>query len=760
MSGTAVDINDSDSESEQLSHEEEASKAEDWSVGSFSKAEEQVESEDMGLEKPRQRVLTANRNFLIAVVAMYTASHYIDTLITHDVIGYGPSEPIWHETTFPVEWDTLPVKKLDRAGELEYELPIVMLPEWYQDMYDKTLETSGVDPQFFDLKLKITQPAIVVEVAGVADVRQIGILQVKIRFYKPYLWGVQSANLSLTTLLEEAGNPGAKMYTKTENTLSGDPMWEDQPTKIDTFNMNLGSPLRGRINQDTQRPELYLTTGREDGRPPTWEWLWIFVGVQVFGMGFMCLAAIVLSKFAWDAQVEEHGDVRLSVTQDDPKADMYRMKWPLWVTIISVIFRLEAMPELSESLKSKKEYWTLIALMTTGCVVNILPSFLLQLHFAQGSGAGPSLGIILSLMIKMGAFLGTTVLWERSNAFTATSVAVKLSWEAHTSLTWQRIAAWRFAGIMSRLLPIAVLMTMYSEVAAGYVVVFDAVVLAIMIAHTGLRQRCMLGNERCTCGNFLFFYITRLPSLLFFYNDSYTGRSYENSIIHPLLYLCYRAISLGGTTYVWWYGQQIVWGSGGAIPRPMNATVNWTQHEGREWLSNKYNETMPISLLLGDPLSGFPTMVASALFFVIYAIIFIDIFKRAGIYYNLPPARRRGICFCYNCILDQCFRRLCGLCGGVQAIPPPPPKSKFHGHKMDAVAIEESRPKASLMLKRLRANMANQEGGKDSYNKYRMRSDDELTSVYTEETGEGSEFSGSASGSASSGQMEDEEVLY
>ena len=79
---------------------------------------------------------------------------------------------------------------------------------------------------------------------------------------------------------------------------------------------------------------------------------------------------------------------------------------------------------------------------------------------------------------------------------------------------------------------------------------------------------------------------------------------------------------------------------------------------------------------------------------------------------------------------------------------------------MDAVAIEESRPKASLMLKRLRANMANQEGGKDSYNKYRMRSDDELTSVYTEETGEGSEFSGSASGSASSGQMEDEEVLY
>ena len=741
-----------DSDSETDSHLEDEESQGDWSIGSFSQHQDKkVEEATNPLEKPRQRILTANRNFLIAVVAMYTASHYFDALIAHDVIGYGPSEPIWHETSFPVEWDTLPAKKM-KKGKVEYAKPIPLLPEWYDDLYTKTLMASNVNPEYVDISLKVLQAAIVVEVSGVADVRQKGIMRIDIRFFKPYLWGVQSANLSLATILEEAGNPGSKMYTKTNNPLSGSNDWEDQPSKIDTYNMNLGSPLRGRIDPNTQRPEIWLKRGRSDGRPPTWEWFWIFAYLQIFSMIFMGLTAVVLSKFAWEAQVEEHGDVRLSVTQDDPNADMYRMKWPLWVTACSALFRLECMPELSESLKAKKEYYTLIALMTVGCVTNILPSFLLQLQLSQGSGAGPSFGIVLSLMLKMGAYLGTTVLWERSNGFTATNVAVKLSWEAHTSLTWQRLALWRFTGIMSRLLPIAVVMTVYSEIAAVYIAGLDAVIIFFMMAYTGLRQRCTMGNEKCTCFNFLYFYITRLPSLLFFYNDSYTGRSYDNSIIHPLLYLCARAISLGVTTYFWWVAQVIVWGDQGAIPSPnINGTVNWTRHEARDWLDVKYNETFPTGLITDDPLSGFPTMVAAGIFFIAYVVLFVGTWKRAGSYYNLPRARRRNMCFCWNWILDNCFRKLCNLCGGKAAIPPPPPKSKFGGNKMDAVAIEAARPKASLMLKRLRANMANQEsGGRDSYNKYRMRNDDELSSVYTQETG-ASGASGASDASGASG---------
>ena len=108
---------------------------------------------------------------------------------------------------------------------------------------------------------------------------------------------------------------------------------------------------------------------------------------------------------------------------------------------------------------------------------------------------------------------------------------------------------------MSRVLPLAVLMTMYSELAAAYVFGLDAVVLFFMMVHTSLRQRCTLGNEKCSCGNLCYFYTTRLPALLFFYNDSYMGRSYDNSIMHPLLYLCARGISLGAITYYWWYAQ-------------------------------------------------------------------------------------------------------------------------------------------------------------------------------------------------------------
>jgi hypothetical protein len=92
-------------------------------------------------------------------------------------------------------------------------------------------------------------------------------------------------------------------------------------------------------------------------------------------------------------------------------------------------------------------------------------------------------------------------------------------------------------------------------------------------------------------------------------------------------------------------------------------------------------------------------------------------------------------------VVDNCFRRLCGKCGGVDAIPPVPPKSKFAGHKMDATTIEDARPKASLMLKRLRANAGTRTGA--AQNKYRMRSDEEMESIMS---GYSDEASGGDSG--------------
>jgi hypothetical protein len=542
----------SDSEDEELSDEEIESKN-DWSIGSGSKGDTNIEEEEENhLEKPRQRILTANRNWLIVVVILYTASAYFDALVAGDAVGYGLEEPIWIQTTFPVFYETPEVPEYNSKGEIISSTAIPLLPIWKELMEGEIIMTTNVHPNDFKLTLKLIQPAKVPVIAGVVDVQQTGIIQVEIRFFKPYFWGSPSASQTLDLLLEKANNPGSQMYTRIDNPRAKD---RGQPSKFDTFNMNLGSPLRGRINDETGQQETWITKGRNDGRPPSIFWLDVFVGLQVFGMVTMCITGLVLSRFAWDAQVEEYGDVRLSVKQDDPNASMYRMKWPVWVIIFAAIFRIEALPELMESLKSKKEYWTLICTLIVGNVVQVIPSFLLHLHLAHGSGAGPSFGMMLSMFCKTGAFLGTMVLWERSNGFTANNVAIKLSWQAYTSLTWQRIATFRFAGLMSRLLPLAVLMTMYSEIIVAYIFGFDAVVLFFMMIHTGLRQRCTLGNERCNCGNFCYFYTTRLPSLLFFYNDSFIGRSYDNSIIHPLLYLFSRGLSLGVITYFWWYAQ-------------------------------------------------------------------------------------------------------------------------------------------------------------------------------------------------------------
>ena len=51
--------------------------------------------EDNALEKPRQRVLSSNRAWLLAVATAYTLTFYLDLIILNDAYNYGPSEPEW-----------------------------------------------------------------------------------------------------------------------------------------------------------------------------------------------------------------------------------------------------------------------------------------------------------------------------------------------------------------------------------------------------------------------------------------------------------------------------------------------------------------------------------------------------------------------------------------------------------------------------------------------------------------------------------------
>lgn len=680
---------------------------------------------DNALEKPRQRVLSSNRAWLLAVATAYTLTFYLDLIILNDAYNYGPSEPEWWQTTFPVYYETADVPTYGTGDEILYSTPIPKLPAWREIMQSEILLTcEGLHEDNYNLTYVYLQPAIVPIIAGVIDVQQTGIVQVEIRFFKPYWWGSPSARQSLDMLLDKGSNPGAKMYSRTRNPRADE---RGQPTNFDTFNMNLGSPLRGYISL-TGIPLPLLTHGEPDGRPPTWTWTNASAYSQIAGAISAGLTSLTISHFAWDVQVQDYGDVRLSVAQDDPRSSEYRMKWPAYVLFFAALLRMEALPELSEALKSRKEHWSLIAVMVSGLITQVLPQAVLQMHLIYGSGAGISFGLFLSLSMKLAAFLGTMVLWERSNAFTATGIALKLSWEAHTSLTWQRIAAMRGAEFFARCLPLAVLMSAYDEWAALWILGLEAFLIFVAMMWTAARQRCQIGDESCSPGNFLFFYLSRLPLLIFVYNDSYMGRSYDNSSMHPTLYLGVRTISFGAQLYLWWFSQTIMYDGMLGPPFMSESDLNMTHYNARGWIDP--NGTTPlIHDVAEDPISGFGGMAASSFFFIVYVVLFISVWKRSGAYYGITPARRRGLCFCWDCVLDKCFRRACGLCGGVDAILPPPPTSKFKKMDMSAKAFDDARPSGSLMLQRLRERAAESpERGHERIarmNKYRVREDDE-----------------------------------
>eukprot|EP00946_MAST-07B_sp_MAST-7B-sp1_P004017 g4017.t1 len=281
------------------------------------------DEEENDLEKPRQRVLSANRVWLIAVVVLYTLTSYFDLIILYDAYGYGPSEPEWWQTTFPIYYETAEVPTYGVGDEILYSTPIPKLPEWRKIMEDEVLFTcEGLHEDDFNITYVYLQPAIVPIIAGVIDVQQQGIVQVEIRFFKPYWWGYPSARQNLDMLLEKGKNPGAKMYSRTPNPRSDE---RGQPTNFDTFNMNLGSPLRGYTSQ-TGQPLPLLTHGDDDGRPPTWAWTNASAYSQLVGAVCAGMTSMTINAFAWDVQVQDHGDVRLSVKQDDPRAKEYRMK--------------------------------------------------------------------------------------------------------------------------------------------------------------------------------------------------------------------------------------------------------------------------------------------------------------------------------------------------------------------------------------------------------------------------------------------------
>ena len=141
--------------------------------------------EDNALENPRQRVLSSNRAWLLAVATAYTLTFYLDLIILNDAYNYGPSEPEWWQTTFPLYYETADVPTYGTGDEILYSTPIPKLPAWREIMQSEILLTcEGLHEDNYNLTYVYLQPAIVPIIAGVIDVQQTGIVQVEIRFFK------------------------------------------------------------------------------------------------------------------------------------------------------------------------------------------------------------------------------------------------------------------------------------------------------------------------------------------------------------------------------------------------------------------------------------------------------------------------------------------------------------------------------------------------------------------------------------------------
>ena len=96
---------------------------------------------------PRQRVLRANRKWIVVLVVSMCLSHLFDAIVLADCIGFGASEPIWRQVTFPLEF------------EVEND---IIERDFYTEILKRELETvTGVDRANYELEVTVTTPSII-----------------------------------------------------------------------------------------------------------------------------------------------------------------------------------------------------------------------------------------------------------------------------------------------------------------------------------------------------------------------------------------------------------------------------------------------------------------------------------------------------------------------------------------------------------------------------------------------------------------------
>ena len=391
-------------------------------------------------------------------------------------------------------------------------------------------------------------------IVRLGTVIQPGIVYITIRFKKPYVWGRLSPQMALNNLMRISQLTGARIFEPWvwerehggglgKPDITGIGYVDKFPEGYKTFDMSVGNPYK-------HGKDMGVTEGVSDGRPTSrgvTEWA-LYIVYWTVGVQFV--VAATMCHWGWEHQCEHHGDIRLTLKQND---DMqFRQEWPWFMVLVLTIFRLDIVPEWMEVSKCNKEFFGFTLLFLTNTTFQVIPCLIVQLYVGCGSGMGFSQpNLFAAVVVNFLLVAATGVLWERSQAFAVKRIAIDLSYLTNFSVQVRvvpMLGAYRILEALCRVLPLVLIMIVYEEVYLFYILALDLVLIFLAMVWTVLLQGGHLGGDhlRCTC-NSLFAFLGRFvfvaPVLVFFYLDTLTGRTRHNTYVNPVLYYMGRGLS-------------------------------------------------------------------------------------------------------------------------------------------------------------------------------------------------------------------------
>ena len=388
-------------------------------------------------------------------------------------------------------------------------------------------------------------------------VRQVGEVEMSIKFFKPYIWGRLSPQMALNRLMKDLQTSGTKFfepYVPYVTPVIGERQFDDdfEVKGYKTMQEKNGNPYEDGKNYGP------IISGGDDGRPPSRNHADYAAYILYWSAGIQFIVAYFMSKWGWENQCEHLGDIRLSTKKGD--GDNFRQEWPFYIILLLTIFRIEILPETIEVMKCKQEFYGFSLLMTTNVIFQAIPFLILEFYlgFASGLGFGQTF-LFMSIFCNLCCVAAFGFLWERNQAWVVKRITIDLStaenFSVHTRVV-PLIGLYRVFEILARLFPIVITMIVYGEEVVFYILALDAGVIFVLMFYTLFLNGWYLGGDRfkCTCTSvFAFFsrYLFGIVFLVFFYFDTLLGRTRHNGFVSPTLYYCARLGELLAMTYSW-----------------------------------------------------------------------------------------------------------------------------------------------------------------------------------------------------------------